>query len=178
MNQEIITRRLYKIDSDVNDYIDSCKKLEFKNNNSAKAMKWDWCLEHGAWYGSYVNNKIVSISGIHKFEDGYRGLFRGAQLETRPVKCLTRYQMQSYCISEQLPYQIEFAGGHALYITTNVSNDASGKMNRIHRSFSVMANGGMVDYIGDAEIFYTQQSIWRLNVDRYFEIRKRTLNGF
>jgi hypothetical protein len=38
-----------------------------------------------------------------------------------------------------------------------------------------MADGGMVDYMGDAEIFHTWQSIWRLNIDRYFEIRKRIL---
>lgn len=171
----IQTKRLYTPDDSVMDYISECENRGFKNNSSLKAMKWDWCLENGAWYGTSVNDKLVSISGIHKFEDGYRGLFRGAQLETRPINSLTRYQMQSYCISEQLPKQIEFAGGHALYITTNVSNDASGRMNRIHRSFSVMAKGGMVEYMGDSEIFHTWQSIWRLNIDRYFEIRKRIL---
>ena len=46
-------------------------------------------------------------------------------------------------------------------------------MNRIHKSFTVMAKGGMFEYIGDEEVFYTQQSIWKLNNDKYFEIRKR-----
>ena len=175
MTHNIQTTRLYEPDQSVREYISKCRSLGFENNSSLQAMKWDWCLENGAWYGTSYNRQLVSVSGVHQFEDGYRGLFRGAQLETRPVKALTRYQMQSYCISEQLPQQIEFAGGRALYITTNVSNDASGRMNRIHRSFSVMAQGGMVEYMGDAEIFYTQQSVWRLNVDRYFEIRKRIL---
>lgn len=171
------TARIYKADSLVTDYISECKERGYTNNSSLSAMKWDWCLESGAWYATYVDTAIVSISGIHPFEDGYRALFRGAQLQTRPVQCLTRYQMQSYCISEQLPKQIEYAGGQPVYITTNISNDASGKMNRIHKSFSVMARGGMFDYMGNAEVFYTQQSIWRLNVDRYFEIRKRILHG-
>jgi hypothetical protein len=60
-----------------------------------------------------------------------------------------------------------------VYITTNVSNDASGRMNRIHNSFKQMAKGDMVDYIGDENIYNTEQSIWRLNNDKYFEIRKR-----
>ena len=81
--------------------------------------------------------------------------------------------MQSYGIYDHLPLQIDFAHGVPIYITTNITNDASGKMNRIHKSFRVMEQGGMVTYMGDEEIFYTQQSIWRLNVDRYFEIRKR-----
>lgn len=175
MNQKMTTERLYHPDKKVRDYLKSCENLGFKNNNSLKAMKWHWCLDKGAWYGTSVNDKIVSISGIHEFEDGYRALFRGAQLETRPIRGLTRYQMQSYCISEQLPKQIEYANGKPLYITTNISNDASGKMNRIHRSFGVMEQGGMVEYIKDDEIFNEQQSIWRLNVDRYFEIRKKII---
>lgn len=169
----IQTKRLYAPDDDVIDYIRECKTCGFKNNSSLRAMKWDWCLESGAWYGSYANNKIVSISGIHKFKDGYRALFRGAQIETRPVAGLNRYQMQSYGIYDHLPLQIDFAHGVPIYITTNITNDASGRMNRIHKSFRVMEQGGMVTYMGDQEIFYTQQSVWRLNVDRYFEIRKR-----
>ena len=44
-------------------------------------------------------------------------------------------------------------------------------MNRIHKSFTVIL-GGMFEYIGDEEDS-TQQSIWKLNNDKYFEIRKR-----
>jgi hypothetical protein len=81
--------------------------------------------------------------------------------------------MQSWGISEHLPLQIKFSNGKPIYITTNVSNDASGRMNRIHKSFKVMAKGGMINYLGDEEIFYTQQSVWKLNVEKYFEIRSR-----
>lgn len=169
------TTRLLEVTTKVNRFISQCNLLGYKNNNSLEAMKWEWCIAQGGmWYGTEdcSTDAIVSITGIHPFKDGYRALFRGAQLIPRPVRGLNKYQMQSWGIYEHLPLQINFAQGKPLYITTNISNDASGKMNRIHKSFSIMEKGNMVDYIGDEEVFYTQQSIWKLNTDRYFEIRK------
>jgi hypothetical protein len=124
------------------------------------------------WYATYDNQTIVSITGIHPFKDGYRALYRGAQLWSRPMKGLNRYQMQSWGIYEHLPLHIEFAKGSPLYITTNINKDNSGRMNRIHKSFTAMEKGGMVSYQGDEQIFNAMQSVWKLNVDRYFEIRK------
>ena len=121
---------------------------------------------------TYDNQTIVSITGIHPFKDGYRALYRGAQLWSRPMKGLNRYQMQSWGIYEHLPLHIEFANGKPLYITTNINKDNSGRMNRIHNSFTAMEKGGMVSYQGDEQIFNAMQSVWKLNVDRYFEIRK------
>ena len=92
------TTRIYEADSQVLDYIDACKKLGFKNNSSLDAMKWQWCLDTGAWYATRKQDTIISITGVHVFKDGYRALFRGAQIETRPVAGLNRYQMQSYGI--------------------------------------------------------------------------------
>jgi len=34
-------------------------------------------------------------------------------------------------------------------------------------------HGQMVEYCGDEEIFYTQQSIWKVNVENYTNIRNR-----
>mgnify|MGYP001251557042 CR=1 FL=1 len=170
----MITEPITKVSSRLNDYIAQCKLLGFKNNETLELMKWDWCLDQGGmWHATYDNQTIVSITGTHPFKDGYRALFRGAQLWHRRVKGLNRYQMQSWGIYDHLPLQIKFANGKPIYITTNISNDASGRMNRIHNSFKQMAKGGMVDYVGDEEVFYTQQSIWKLNNDKYFEIRKR-----
>jgi len=167
------TKELTEVTTAVERFIAECTLLGYKNNSSLKEMRWDWCLDGGMWYATYENDVIISITGIHPFKDGYRALYRGAQLKAHPVKGLNRYQMQSWGIYDHLPLQIEFANGKPLYITTNVSNDASGRMNRIHKSFSIMAAGGMVDYIGDEQIFNAVQSVWRLNNDKYFEIRKR-----
>ena len=76
-----------------------------------KELRWEWCLEKGMWYATYTEDKIISLTGIHPFKDGYRALYRGAQLSPRPVKGLNRYQMQSWGIYAHLPLQIEFAKG-------------------------------------------------------------------
>ena len=169
-----VTKPITEKTSSLYDYVKQCELLGFKNNKTLKAMKWDWCLEQGGmWHATYDNETILSITGIHPFKDGYRALFRGAQLFPRKVKGLNRYQMQSWGIYAHLPLQIEYASDKPLYITTNAKNDESGRMNRIHNSFAQMAKGGMVDYISDQQIYHTKQSIWKLNNDKYFEIRKR-----
>jgi len=160
------TKRIYDADQSVQDFIAHCDNLGYKNNNSLKAMKWDWCLENGAWFATYKEDKIISLSGIHKFENGYRALFRGAQLESRPCG-LNKYHMQSYCFAEQLPLQIEFAGVYPVYITTNVEHDASGRMNRVDKMFHKLAVHKLVNFVEEKEVYYTLQNIWRLNIRNY-----------
>lgn len=167
------TEEIKEVTPALEDFIEQCKSLGWKNNSSLKELRWEWCLEGGMWYATYNDDKIISLTGIHPFKDGYRALYRGAQLSPRPIKGLNRYQMQSWGIYDHLPLQIEFAKGKPIYITTNVNKDNSGRMNRIHKSFTVMAKGGMIDYINDEQIFNAIQSVWKLNVDRYFEIRNR-----
>lgn len=170
----INTTLLDQVTPELEEFIAECDKLGYKNNNSLKSLKFDWCLENGMWHGTFKDGKLIAISGIHLFKDGFRALFRGAQLEPKSVNGLTRYQMQSFCIADHLPLQLEFAMGAPVYITTNVANDSSGRMNRIHKSFSIMEkHGQMVEYCGDEEIFYTQQSIWKVNVENYTNIRNR-----
>lgn len=153
-------------------FIDKCDQRGYKNNNSLKAMKWDWCLENGAWFATYNElDEIISISGIHHWKDGYRALFRGAQLYPRQIG-INKYHMQSYCFHSQLPHQIAYADSKPIYITTNFENDASGKMIRIDRTFRLLEKTGLVEYISTEEVFYVQQNIWRLNVECYNTIRK------
>lgn len=165
------TKRIYDADQSVQDFIAQCDELGYKNNNSLKAMKFDWCIETGgAWFATYKDDKIISVSGIHPFENGYRALFRGAQLESRPCG-LNKYHMQSYCFADQLPLQIKFAGVHPIYITTNVEHDASGRMNRVDKLFHKLAVHKIVDWVDQKEIYYTQQNVWRLKVRNYNIVR-------
>jgi len=160
----------------IDTFLNKCCDLGFKNNTSLDTIKFDWCIkEGGSWWGVFKKNDLISMSGMHPFKDGYRVLFRGAQIEKRAVKGLNRYQFQSWGMWKELPMQIEWArwqGKDKIYITTNVSNDASGKMNRIHKAFSALHKAGVVDYLGDEEIFFTHQSVWRVNIQKYFEVRK------
>ena len=167
-NTNIITSETPKL----HDFIEKCNTLNYKNNNSLKSMKFQWCLDNGgAWYTTVDNDgNIISLSGIHPFRDGYRALFRGVQLYPRDAG-LNKYHMQSHCFYYQLPYQIEFANGSPVYITTNVTNDASGKMTRIDKTFHHLQRVGLVDYIVQEEIFNTLQNVWELNVEKYNAVR-------
>lgn len=170
-------RQLHKKDTSyINEFLKKCSNLGFKNNTSLDTIKFDWCIkEGGSWWGVFKKDELISMSGMHPFKDGYRVLFRGAQVEKRAVQGLNRYQFQSWGMWKELPMQIEWAKWHdkdKIYITTNVSNDASGKMNRIHKAFSALHKAGVVEYLGDEEIFFTHQSVWRVNIQKYFEVRK------
>jgi len=161
-------------DSDIHDVLTFCSKcypLGYKNNTSLVAMKWEWCLENGAWFATYKDDTMISLSGIHQFEDGYRALFRGAQLESRPCG-LNRYHMQSYCFAEQLPMQIKYAGVYPIYITTNVDHDASGRMNRVDKLFHKLAYYKIVEFVERKQVFYTDQNIWKLKVKNYYDVRR------
>lgn len=153
-------------------FIEKCNGLNYKNNNSLKAMKFQWCLDSGgAWYATVDDNsEIISLSGIHPFKDGYRALFRGVQLYPRDAG-LNKYHMQSHCFYDQLPYQIKFANGSPIYITTNITNDASGKMTRIDKTFRHLQRVGLVDHITQEGIFNTLQNVWKLNVGKYNAVR-------
>lgn len=155
-------------------FLAACDKKGFANNNSLAAIKWEWCMETGgAWFATYKDDgSIVSVSGVHPFEDGYRALFRGAQLEPR-LSGINKYHMQSYCFHSQLPHQISFVGNLPLYITTNVENDASGKMIRINNTFQLLEKIGLVSLVEQAPVFYVVQNIWKLNVEVYNHVRHR-----
>jgi len=151
-----------------------CSVQGYHNNSSTQAMKFDWCIEQGGTWWVTKNNmgKILAVSGIHPFMDGFRALFRGAQIESRQHKTLNKYKLQDYTFSEHLYEQIQWANSNKIYVTTNVSNDASGKMNRVHRSAKVLEKQGVFKYMYDKEIYYVNQSIWKVNIDRYNEIKK------
>jgi len=171
----MITKRLYTSSDELERFLAAAALRGFENNSNLDVMKWDWCIDvGGAWFGTYdASGSMVSISGIHPFEDGYRALFRGAQLESRPIG-INKYHMQSYCFHSQLPYQIQFSKRYRpIYITTNPSNDASGMMIRIDKTFELLERLDMVKFVGKSDIFAVPQNVWQLNVDRYTEIRAR-----
>ena len=167
--------RIFEPDEQLMEFINECGHLKYTNNNSLKAMKFDFCLENGAWFVVEEDNHYVSVAGIHTFLDGYRALFRGAQIKQR-ISGLNKYHMTSYPFGEILPYQIQYVqeidSNAPIYITTNVENDSSGKMNKIHRLFCMLSDHGIIEeYIKEAVIYHVNQTVWKLNVQRYYEVR-------
>lgn len=168
---DITTVQLTSVTDSLLKFIHTCDTLNYKNNNSLTALKFEWCLtQGGAWYATFHNDVIISMSGIHPFKDGYRGLFRGVQLYPRSIG-INKYHMQSHCFYDQLPLQLGFAATLPVYITTNIENDASGKMTRIDKTFHHLAKVGVVNHVSKEELYNTLQNVWQLNVKRYNEVR-------
>ena len=152
-----------------------CQDMGYLNNADLEAMKYDWCKKHnGEWWAAYHNDIIVAMAGCHEFHDGHRKLFRGVQ--TMPAQHgLSKKHMTSIGWKWILPEQLKWAGSsdkQPAYITTNVENDASGKMNRTDRLFHLLAKQGVVDFFTEEEIYGQRQSVWKLNIDKYYETRK------
>ena len=156
-------------------FLDICKKKGYTNNSNLDKLKFQWCLDQGgSWWVTKKENRILAISGVHPFMDGYRTLYRGAQIEPRPYNKLNKYQLQNYAFADHLYEQIKWANSEKIYVTTSPysDDDRSGKMSRIHKSAKVLAKQGVFKYLYDKEIYHVEQSIWRVNIERYNEIRK------
>ena len=167
------TKILYQVTPELVTFIKECDKLGFKNNNSLDTMKFDWCLDmHGAWFATFDNNKIVGISGAHPFRDGYRALFRGAQLYSRPGG-LSKNHMNCWMFYYHLPMVID-ACINPIYVTTNIDNDASGKMLKLNKLYYILSKKGFFDLISTEEIYGVQQNIWKLNKEYYMDVRSRS----
>ena len=168
----IKTEQLYHATPELITFIRECDKLGYKNNNTLEAMKFDWCLANGgSWYATFADNKIVGISGLHKFADGYRSLFRGCQLHSIPGG-LSKNHMNCWMFYYHLPLVIDHVDG-PIYITTNTDNDASGKMLKLNKLYSILEKSGIVDFVAEEEVFYTNQNIWKLNNKIYLDARSR-----
>ena len=173
----ITTDHIHKLEN----FCLKAKKLGYENNSSLKAMKFDWCKQNGEFFCAIDNDKIIAVAGCHPLPEvgpnAWRVMFRGAQLPGYNKSFgLSRYHMSAITWREILPAQIEFCDTDELYITTNIEHDASGKMNRTHRLFKGLAKVGMVEHYKDMELYYTDQSVWKLNIDEY-NYRRKNLTG-
>lgn len=144
-----------------------CADLGYMNNVDLEAMKYDWCRKVGGeWWGAYHNNEIVSVAGCHPFHDGWRVLFRGAQI--MPAQNgLSKTHMTSIPWRHILPKQLEYIKGAPAYITTNVEHDASGLMNRTHRVMKMLSKQNIVEWFAEEEMYGALQTVWKLNVKEY-----------
>ena len=65
-------------------------------------------------------------------------------------------------------------GPNTTKITTNVENDASGRMNRVDKMFHKLALQKLVTFVERKEVFYTEQNVWKLNVRNYLAVRQHS----
>jgi hypothetical protein len=178
MNVEIITPELLpKLEI----FCKEAEELGYNNNSSLEAMKYyNIKIFEGEYFCAIKDDKIVAVAGCHRFpavnENAWRVMFRGAQLPGHHSYGISKYHMDAITWRDILPAQIEFCDTDELYITTNVEHDASGKMNKIHRLFQNLCKVGLVEcYKETAIIEYTEQSVWKLNIDEYNTRRAKVL---
>lgn len=172
---KVITPQM--IDTQLKEFCDKCTDLGYDNNNSINTMKYQWCLDFGGtWH--YVSDgygNIVSLAGCHPLPEvndkAWRVMFRGVQLPGNYGFGLSKYHMNALTWRLILPLQLEYCNTDEIYITTNIKHDASGKMNKTHRLFKNLDKLGMVKHYKDMELYNTEQSVWKLDIEKYKEVR-------
>jgi hypothetical protein len=174
----IQTRQLTEQDiPEIENFCNICKTLGYRNNESMEAMKFDWCQKNGSFWGNWYNNKLIAISGEHSLPEvgtnAIRILFRGCQIEN-PYKGLTSYHMNIVPFRHTVPFLLEQHKDKEFFISTNIKNDSSGRMLNMHRVMHLLQKKGIVElYIDKIELYYTLQTVWKLNKEKYVEIRNR-----
>lgn len=169
----------------VEDFCKACDLVGYKNNNSIASMKLEWCLKIGGqFFLTYLNNKIISLSGCHPLPEAgdsvYRVLFRGATLpEYQNLHgTLNKTHMNSIPFYYHIPRQINWAtiAGYTTYaVTTNHNNkDGIESMDKSHRVFKLLEKQNIVNCLHEhMTLFNAEQSVWNLNVDTYFSFRSK-----
>lgn len=170
------------------DFCEKCDIVGYKNNNSLKAMKLDWCLSLGGrFFITLVDNKIVSLSGCHPLmelgRDAYRVLFRGVELPgyKNHLGIVSKSHMTSIPFFYHLPLQIEHAkavGYKRFMITTNWDNiDGISSMTKSHRVLGLLARQGLVKPVVEKMLlYYTEQAVWEIDLDVYYDLREKFKN--
>ena len=159
-----------------------CKEAEnlgYENNSSLKAMKYDWCKEHGEYFCAITKEKIVAVAGCHPLpevdENAWRILFRGCELpQNDTFKGLGKGDWNSITQREVIPKFIEYCPSNELYLTTNIHHEHSnGKSARNHKLMGLLAKQKILDKHSEMMLYYTKQAVWKLNINEYN--RRRSL---
>ena len=170
----MITRYLKSIDRNaVIDFCVKCKQLNYENNQSLESIKYDKLnSKYGIWVGTFINDDLISLSGVHKLFDGARVFFRGSTLPGyAPRKHLGKNILeQMFHIQYHLPLQLQWGEQQNIdkfYITTNINGDKHlGRMDKI--VLPLLEKQKIVEFVEETEVFYTQQNVWKINVDNYW----------
>jgi hypothetical protein len=148
-------------------------------------------MPHGQFFIGYDHSKdiIWNLAGVHRFpevgEDAWRCLFRGAQLPGYSLSgSFTKdVYKNGYHLSYLLPMQMEFI--RVLYPTSKFYMSSNNLTNKTHFAKSQKLDSVIMPYLAKRGIFTrthkdfmlygTSQSVWQVNVDRYYEERKVSL---
>jgi hypothetical protein len=167
-------------DLDLSEFYTEADRRGFKNNSSQKAMidcfhnEREW----NAWI-LYNDNRPIGSVAAHSFDDvmpgGYRILTRVCTFaeERKNTGLITpkRLVAQHQNLTDQfmLPQCIEWVSGRGrMFATSNASKEASQRL--VHSYyFPTLAKLGIVEKIKDVHYRHTDQTVWEIHPDKFYE---------
>jgi len=167
-------------DLDLELFYKKAKEKGFENN-STKHMLVD-CFKNErksqTWILYYDNSPIGSVAA-HSFDEMGKNCYRIAartcaftdEIPTPTLRTRNQIVTQQHVTGQFLiPACIEWAGRkNNLYITSN--NLEGGSQRLVHTVyFPAMVKTGQAEHICDMLYRGVMQSVWKLNVDKYYEV--------
>lgn len=165
---------------DLTEFYSTAASRGFANNSNQKSMIDCFRNEKkfNAWI-LYKKDRAIASVVAHSFDDvmgkdSYRVLSRCCVLDgarenfglITPKRAIAEHQN----ITDQflLPVCIDWAGKENLYATSNASKIASQRL--VHSIyFPTLAKIGIVEEIKDIHYRGTDQTVWKINADRFLE---------
>ena len=172
---------LWTKDLDLDEFYAEAARRGFYNNSSQKTMID--CLrnekEWAAWI-LYQNNRAVGSVAAHSFDDvmgpnSYRICVRTCSfaeaVQRKSMITIKRLIAEHQNLTSQffIPQCIEWCGKDKnLYITSNESKVGTQRL--VHNIyFPTLVKSGVMSKIKDVHYRYTDQTVWQLNVDKFYE---------
>lgn len=169
----------YSDDLDLDDFYINAQVKGFENNSSRFWLKDCFRNERESqtWI-LYYNEKAVGSVAAHSFDEMGKDCYRIAArtcvlthlLPTDTLRTRNQIVTQQHVTGQFLfPVCIEWAGRDKnLYITSN--NLEGGSQRLVHNIyFPAMVKTGQAEHICDMMYRGSMQSVWKLNVDRFYE---------
>ncbi len=157
-------------------FCDKCRELGFENNSSFEAMKLLWCKSWGEYWCAVDNEEIIAVGGCHPLPEvspsAWRILFRGCELPRKyTFKGLGKGDWNSITQREFIPLMIKYCPSSEIFLTTH----RGGVHERNHRLMTLLSKqkDAYLQYHSTINLYYTEQTIWRVKVPTYFERRKK-----
>jgi hypothetical protein len=169
------------------------KKKGIKNNESFEAIKLDKMkMPYGQYFIGYDHDKkhIWCLMGLHQLPEihnhAWRCLFRNAQLPG--YRLGTALSTDLFKVGYQFTYlfemQIKFILKHdpdaEIFASSNTPNaEKFAKSQFIDQNIAprLVKRGVLTKYLENFILYNVPQSIWKLNIEKYFEERKKSV-GF
>lgn len=177
-------------------FCDQCRLLGWTNTSSFENIKLDkMMMPWGQFFIGYdhTNDAIYNLAGVHRLPEiapnAWRCMFRNCKLPmyAKPKFFTKNIYKTGYQISYFLPLQMQFIKQidptAEFYITTNNNNnptDTSGKGKTTNHTLTHTLHklNVLEKFIDDMQLYYTHQTVWKVNESQYYNIREQQIGLF